>query len=90
VPIGPWIVDFVAFEQRLVIEADGGQHNESLADAQRDADLAARGFQVVRFSNHDILQNPEGVLVRILETLSEPPHPALAALAPPSPTRGEA
>jgi len=32
-----------------VIEAEGGQHNESAADAQRDADLVARGFRVVRF-----------------------------------------
>ena len=89
VPIGPWIVDFVAFEQRLVIEADGGQHSESAADAYRDADLAARGFRVARFWNHDILRNPEGVLERILEMLDGPPHPARAKLAPPSPTRGE-
>src|SRR4029078_11951799 len=67
VPIGPWVVDFVAFEKRLIIEADGGQHCESKSDGERDADLNARGFRVLRFWNNEILENEEGVLQHILE-----------------------
>jgi very-short-patch-repair endonuclease len=44
VPIGRWIVDFVSFEQRLIIEADGSQHAESENDKRRDYDLSERGF----------------------------------------------
>jgi very-short-patch-repair endonuclease len=89
VPIGRWVVDFVAFEQKIVVEADGGQHAEAAKDLNRDADLAARGFRVLRFWNHDILKNPEGVLEALGEAVKDPPHPPLASLGPPSPTRGE-
>jgi len=54
VPIGPFIADFAAIERRLVIECDGGQHAESLADAKRDAFLADGGWRVLRFWNNDI------------------------------------
>jgi very-short-patch-repair endonuclease len=75
VPIGPWIVDFVAFEQKVVVEADGGQHAEVGQDLRRDADLAARGFRVLRFWNHDILKNPEGVMEALSEALTNSPLP---------------
>ena len=61
VSIGPYIADFVCYDARLVIEADGGQHNESKADNLRDAWFAANGFRVLRFWNNEILNNPEGV-----------------------------
>ena len=61
VSIGPYIADFICFDARLVIEADGGQHNKSCADMARDAWFAAEGFRVLRFWNNDILKNPEGV-----------------------------
>jgi very-short-patch-repair endonuclease len=51
VPIGPWIVDFASFEQRLIVEADGSQHAESEGDNRRDYDLSERGFRVFRFWN---------------------------------------
>ena len=87
-PVGPWVVDFVAFEQRLVVEADGSQHLDSKRDLARDADLQARGFLVLRFWNNDILHNTEGVLHRIVETIGTLPSPR--GLRPrPSPTRGE-
>jgi very-short-patch-repair endonuclease len=76
VPIGPWIVDFVAFNEKLIVEADGGQHANAPKDKTRDADLRERGFQVLRFWNNDILQNEEGVLQAILENIKKPPHPA--------------
>ncbi|HET6621095.1 MAG TPA: endonuclease domain-containing protein [Dongiaceae bacterium] len=48
-PIDRYIVDFVCFEARLVLEVDGGQHFESEADKERDAHLRSQGFRVLRF-----------------------------------------
>ena len=68
-PLGPYIVDFVHFNSRLIVEADGGQHNESETDKQRDAWLKEQGFQVLRFWNNEILQNTEAVLEVIFSAL---------------------
>ena len=88
VPIGPWVVDFVAFEQMLIVEADGGQHVENFSDKRRDADLQSRGFRILRFWNNDILQHTSGVPEQIIETIEQSPSPR--GLRPrPSPTRGE-
>lgn len=61
VPIGPWIVDFACLSQGLVIEVDGGQHGDE-RDANRDADLAQRGYRVLRFWNNDVDHRLEDVL----------------------------
>ncbi|PKU25018.1 endonuclease domain-containing protein [Telmatospirillum siberiense] len=71
-PLGPYIVDFISFSHRLVIECDGGQHAGSSDDAKRDAWLACQGFRILRFWNHDILTNPEGILTTILAALGSP------------------
>ena len=71
VPVGPYIADFVCFEARLIVEADGGQHAESQHDAVRDAWFATQGFRVLRFWNNDILKNPEGIMIAIALALSE-------------------
>jgi very-short-patch-repair endonuclease len=90
VPLGPWIADFVSYERKLIVEADGGQHVESEHDKARDIDLAARGFRVLRFWNNDILTTTNGVLERILEMIETPPSPGSSLRSkPPSPTRGE-
>ena len=68
-PLGPYILDFVCFERRVVVEVDGGQHAESKADEVRDAHLRAKGFRVVRYWNTDVLKNPEGVLMDLLVQL---------------------
>jgi len=82
-PVGPYVADFMCYELRLIVEADGGQHGPE-ADAARTAWLESQGFRVVRFWNHDVLQNTDGVLERIQEELkmgrdepasSAPPHP---------------
>ncbi len=52
-------------ERALVVEVDGGQHNQSEADRLRDAWLASQGLRVIRFWNNDVLQNTDGVLQRI-------------------------
>jgi very-short-patch-repair endonuclease len=68
-PFGPYILDFVCFERRIVVEVDGGQHGDSPSDKTRDARLRAEGFQVVRYWNNDVLKNPEGVLTDLLARL---------------------
>ena len=80
-PIGPYIVDFVHLGARLVIEADGGQHNGDAADQERDGWLKAEGYRVMRFWNNDILQNTDAVLEEIFKAVSPSPCP--------SPLKGE-
>lgn len=60
--IGPYIVDFVHFGARLIIEADGGQRNDGTPDAVRDAWLEGQGFKVLRFWNNEILTSIDAVL----------------------------
>lgn len=72
VPIGRFIADFLCFEARLIVEADGGHHSVE-ADAERTAFLEAQGFTVIRFWNHEVLGNIDGVLETIARHL--PPHP---------------
>ena len=87
--IGPYFADFACHEKRLVIEMDGGQHNEGVQvgrDMERDAYMKASGYRVLRFWNNDVMQNLEGVLEVIAEALSAPlpptpdPSPLLASL----------
>ena len=70
-PIGPYIADFVCLRRKLIVEADGGQHAESSADINRDRWLKDEGYSVVRYSNLDILKNPQGVLADLLSRLDE-------------------
>ena len=66
-PIGPFIVDFVCQERRLIVEVDGGQHSESMRDIERDRWFTSKGYRVLRFWNSDVLSNRDGVLEVILE-----------------------
>ena len=76
VPLGSYIVDFICFDARLVVEVDGGQHAKSAAkDARRTAFLEASGFRVLRFWNDDVLANTEGVLDVIRRSLNAAPPP---------------
>jgi very-short-patch-repair endonuclease len=61
VPIGRYVVDFICFEKRLIVEADGSQHAESEHDRRRDEWLAAQGFRVLRFWNFNIMTDREMV-----------------------------
>jgi very-short-patch-repair endonuclease len=67
--IGPYIVDFVCYEHRLVVELDGSQHAGSTRDERRDAWLRSRGLDVLRFWNHDVLTNMGGVLFAVAAKL---------------------
>ena len=71
-PIGHYIVDFVCIEKLLIIEIDGGQHNEDACifyDCERTKYLNSRGFKVIRFWNSDVDKNLEGVCIEILRNL---------------------
>lgn len=74
-PIGPYVVDLVCREQRLIVEVDGGQHADNPADQERDAYLRALGYRVIRFWNSDVLGNIEGVLELLKSELERAPHP---------------
>jgi len=68
VPIGSYIADFMCHAAKLVIELDGGQHfsdRGEQTDAARSAVIEAKDFQVLRFSNHDVMANRAGVLETI-------------------------
>ncbi len=71
VPFKNYILDFVCFEKRLVIEIDGSQHFESPRDSVREAALASEGFSTARYWNNDVLQQPVAVLEDILAKLAE-------------------
>jgi len=69
-PIGPYFADFACLEIGLVIELDGGQHNDGASvvdDQKRSDDMATLGFQTLRFWNNDVLTQTDAVLEKILQ-----------------------
>ncbi len=74
--IGAYVADFACLECMLVVEADGGQHADSEKDELRTQQLAKAGWRVLRFWNHDILTNLDGVLITIeADLLRSSPSP---------------
>jgi very-short-patch-repair endonuclease len=85
-PIGYYIVDFVCFERKLIIELDGSQHHSTSIknrDNRRTSWLEGEGFVVIRFWDNEILENVQGVLTVIRE-MTKIRHPHLT-----SPIQGE-
>lgn len=77
VPIEGFVVDFVCYESRLVVEVDGGQHDEQAEkDARRTEVLEDAGFLVIRFWNNEVLGNCEGVLETIAAVLADSSSPS--------------
>ena len=67
-PIENYIVDFVSFEKRIVIEIDGSQHaDDTNKDEERDRFLTKNGYNVLRFWDNEVFQNIEGVLEVIMQ-----------------------
>ena len=67
-PIGSYIVDFICREKKIIIEIDGGQHNEQINieyDNKRTKYLKSEGYNVIRFWNNEIDNNIEGVYERL-------------------------
>lgn len=79
--IGHFIADFVCYEKRIIVEADGGQHAlEKEKDEERTQWLKSQGFTVLRFWNNEILTNIDSVLevvrLRCFQAANEPPLPS--------------
>jgi very-short-patch-repair endonuclease len=72
-PIDRYYVDFVCRERRVIVELDGGQHSERAEDRQRDAQLRALGYRVIRLWNNDVIENLDGVLATLLSELEKQP-----------------
>lgn len=72
VPIGNYIVDFLSYDPRLIIELDGGQHmDHQIYDKKRDEWLNQQGFYVLRFWNHQLIDDFDSVLMVIQEKIYE-------------------
>jgi very-short-patch-repair endonuclease len=90
-PIGPYVVDFVSIRYRLIVEVDGSQHADTIADARRTAWLERFGWLVVRIWNNEVSGNSDQVAEHILNVLQTQPTltlPSLPRWAPPSPASG--
>jgi very-short-patch-repair endonuclease len=71
-PLGPYIVDFICLEKRLVVEVDGGQHSsQSEYDKDRGRWLESQGFRVLRFWNHEVLKDIDAVKEVIWQALRQ-------------------
>jgi very-short-patch-repair endonuclease len=74
--IGNYIVDFANLEGKVVIELDGGHHNEDktvVCDEERATWLSGEGYNVLRFWNNEVLTNMDGVLDKIREAMTPSP-----------------
>ena len=82
-PLGPYVVDFICIDARLIVEIDGGQHAEREPyDEARTQYLRSLGFAVQRFWNHEVLGDLEAVLEHLLHILTRShPHPNPLPLA---------
>ncbi len=73
-PLSPYVLDFYCHDAGLAVELDGGQHNEATGrrhDARRDAFLAQKGIRVLRFWNHEVLNQTEAVLEAIYAAVGQ-------------------
>ena len=76
--IGKYVVDFYCLEKRLIIELDGGHHNEtdkSALDLERQKYLETKGYKVLRFWNSELDNNLDGVIEVILRNSQPHPYP---------------
>ena len=76
IPVGPYFVDFICRNAKLVVELDGYSHDVRIEyDAARTRFIEAQGYRVVRFNNQDVIKNVEGVLTMIGQVLASPSLP---------------
>ena len=81
--IGPYFADLACKGARLIVELDGSQHGTAASiayDEARAAFLKTRGYRVLRFWNHEVFDNRDGVIEAILRALTSPPDPRFARL----------
>ena len=85
-PFGRYIVDFVCFDRRLIIEVDGEHHADQVAyDTARTQWLESYGFRVLRFWNSEVLRQTQGVIEAIVQALrpTRSPRASQPPTAPP-------
>ncbi len=73
VPIHNYIVDFVCFEKRIIIELDGSGHNDNKQieyDKKRNEFFKSQGFKVLRFWNNELSNNFNEVMNEIYKAIS--------------------
>ncbi|MEY4471777.1 MAG: hypothetical protein RL671_81 [Pseudomonadota bacterium] len=76
-PVGPFFADFLCRERMVIVELDGFSHDvQPQRDLQRDGYLKQAGYQVLHFSNADVLGNVAGVIAAISLVLAEGPTPS--------------
>ncbi|MSO68761.1 MAG: endonuclease domain-containing protein [Alphaproteobacteria bacterium] len=76
-PIGPYVVDFVCLEHKLIVELDGAPHELTMEyDAARDARLRTEGYVVLRFRNDEVRGNLDGVRQAISNALGAMEEPS--------------
>jgi very-short-patch-repair endonuclease len=71
VPIQNYIADFICMSAKIVVELDGESHDfeeRQNADQNRDSFFVSEGFQVLRFTNEQVMSNLEGVVETIRQT----------------------
>lgn len=68
-PIGKYIVDFINYDKKIIIEIDGSEHIDNIKDKSREAYLKKSGYTILRYWNNDVLKNVDGVLMSINEHL---------------------
>ena len=71
--VGPWITDFACVERMLVVEIDGGYHDETVADDLRRQEILQQlGWTVIRFADDDVEKDTEAVGRAIANVLGIP------------------
>lgn len=92
VALGSYVVDFVCFGARLIIEVDGDQHGYDAAvryDTQRSTWLESQGFHVLRFANRQVMADTDMVVDTTFAALTNNPEPSHTTPTPsPSPQGG--
>jgi very-short-patch-repair endonuclease len=89
VPIQNYIADFICMSAKIVVELDGESHDfeeRQTADQNRDAFFVSEGFQVLRFTNEQVMANLEGVVETIRQTAAN--HVRGLPLSPTLPHKG--
>jgi len=85
VPIGAYIADFASVTAKVIVELDGSQHTANAADVERDQVLASRGFEVLRFHNHQVREGLDDVVDQIIQAIAaardDPPQSSAPGLS---------
>ncbi len=70
VPVDNYVADFICEAAKLIVELDGGQHDDDRTkDALRTQTLERCGYKVLRFWNNQVSENLDGVLITILSEI---------------------